>query len=46
MPSVLVGVDFHSGDIMDMIQRILDSECAESSTYCSWEEYIRVCCIR
>ena len=26
---------------MGLIQRILDSECAESSTYCSWEEYIR-----
>ena len=26
---------------MSMIQRILDSECAESTDYCSWEEYIR-----
>lgn len=41
MPSVLVGAGFHSGDTMGMIQRILDSECAESSAYCSWEEYIR-----
>jgi len=26
---------------MGMIQQILDSECAESTNYCSWEEYIR-----
>ena len=26
---------------MSLIQRILDSECAESDDYCSWEEYIR-----
>ena len=26
---------------MSLIQRILDSECAESDEYCSWEEYIR-----
>ena len=32
---------FPLGDIMSMIQRVLDSECAESPDYCSWEEYIR-----
>ena len=32
---------FPLGDIMSMIQRVLDSECAESTDYCSWEEYIR-----
>ena len=26
---------------MGLIQNILDSECAESPDYCSWEEYIR-----
>lgn len=41
MPSGLVVVDFLSGDVMGMIQNILDSKCAESTAYCSWEEYIR-----
>jgi hypothetical protein len=26
---------------MGMIEQILDSPCAESSAYCSWEQYIR-----
>ena len=34
-------VGFLSGENMGMIECILDSECADSSTYCSWEEYIR-----
>ncbi len=30
-----------SVDSMNMIQQILDSPCAESSEYCSWEQFIR-----
>ena len=36
-----MGAGFPLGDVMSMIQRVLDSECAESPDYCSWEEYIR-----
>ena len=32
---------FPLGDIMGLIENILDSECAESPDYCSWEQYIR-----
>ena len=41
MPSVLAVVVYLSGDIVGLIQNILDSQCADSSSYCSWEQYIR-----